>query len=101
MALRLVLAPLAESDLDAIAEFIARETPRGAMETLTRIRAGISILMDQPRLGSLVQKPPRTRLRKWTVAPYIVFYRVTEHDLEVIRVLHAARDLDDILDGID
>ena len=101
MALRLVLAPLAEGDLDAIAEFIARESPGGAVKTLLRIRAGMTTLLDQPRLGQLVHKPPRTRLRKWTVAPYIVFYRVMDDDLEVVRVLHAARDLDDLLDGLD
>jgi toxin ParE1/3/4 len=101
MALRLVLAPLAEADLDAIAEFIARESPGGAVKMLLRIRAGMTTLLDQPRLGQLVQKPPRTRLRKWTVAPYIVFYRVMDDDLEVVRVLHAARDLDDLLDGLD
>lgn len=43
MALRLVLAPLAEGDLDAIAEFIARESPGGAVKMLLRIRAGMTV----------------------------------------------------------
>lgn len=101
MALRLVLSPLAEGDLDAIAEYISRDNLSASVKMLARLRGGIERLLDQPRLGPLLQKPPRTRLRKWTVAPYMVLYRAGEGEIEVVRILHAARDLDDILAGID
>jgi plasmid stabilization system protein ParE len=29
-----------------------------------------------------------------TVAPYIIFYRVAEEELQLLRVLHSSRDLD-------
>jgi plasmid stabilization system protein ParE len=32
-----------------------------------------------------------------TVAPYIVFFRPTGEELEIVRVLHPSRDIDDEL----
>ncbi len=32
-----------------------------------------------------------------TVAPYIIFYRTTDEELELVRVLHSSRDIDEEL----
>lgn len=94
MALRLVLAPLAEIDLAEIAEFISRDNPPAALRTLMRIEHVVDLLLERPFLGPEVIKPKRLNLRKMTVAPYIIFYRAVGDNLEVLRVLHASRDLD-------
>jgi toxin ParE1/3/4 len=43
-------------------------------------------------------------LRSWAIrgfATFLVFYRPTQRGIEVIRVLHGARDLDAILEAED
>ncbi|MBN9070458.1 MAG: type II toxin-antitoxin system RelE/ParE family toxin [Rhizobiales bacterium] len=48
-------------------------------------------------MGPAVMIPMPQHLRKTTVAPYIIFYRVTEKDLQIVRVLRASRDLASVL----
>jgi toxin ParE1/3/4 len=40
-------------------------------------------------------------LRSVLVLPYVVFYRVTELSVEIVRVLHGRRDLDAIFEATD
>jgi toxin ParE1/3/4 len=94
MALRLVVAPLAEQDLTEIAEFISQDNVQAAHKVLTRIEHVLDLLMQRPFLGPPVTKPKRAGLRKMTVVPYILFYRVSGDDLQLLRVLHSSRDLD-------
>ena len=43
---------------------------------------------------------PRYRgLRFWRVAPYLVIYRQSEGGIEIVRVVHGARDLPALLDS--
>jgi toxin ParE1/3/4 len=93
--LRLVVAPLAESDLSEIAEFISQDSDQAAHKVLMRIERIVDLLLQRPFLGPPVVKPERTGLRKMTVVPYVVFYRVVGDDLQIVRVLHSSRDLDD------
>jgi toxin ParE1/3/4 len=78
-----------------IAEFISRDNPQAALKVLTHIEHVLDLLLDRPFLGPSVRKPKRVGLRKMTVVPYIVFYRVVGSDLELLRILHSSRDLDD------
>ena len=98
MALRLVVAPLAERDLSDIAEFISRENSYAALKVLLRIERTIDLLLERPFLGPEVVRPRRPGLRKMTVAPYIIIYRLIDDTLQVVRVLHSSRDLDEELD---
>ena len=38
-------------------------------------------------------------LRSFVVSPYVVFYRQVEDTIEVLRVLHGARDLGGVFDN--
>lgn len=69
MKLRLIVAPLAQRDLGDIFDYVAAENPAAAREGL----------------------------RKATSAPCIIFYRVTAEELQVVRVLHSSRDIDDAM----
>lgn len=57
-----------------------------------------------PGIGSLreITNPAMTGVRSWPIrgfSGYLIFYRPTSDGIEVIRVLHGARDLDTILEG--
>jgi toxin ParE1/3/4 len=59
-------------------------------------------LLEMPRIGAPhAHLSPRLEgLRRWAVPgfrSYLIFYRETEQGIEVLRVLHGARDLDKIL----
>ena len=97
MALRLIIAPAAERDLADILEFISQDNVSAARKTVLRIEWAIGRLLERPFLGPAVVRPKRIGLRKMTVSPYIVFYRLADDQLQVVRLLHSSRDLDEEL----
>lgn len=76
--------------LIAIHEFIGRDDPRAARAVLGRIREAAQRLTDAPLMG----RPGRvdgTRELVILRTPYLIAYRVTETQVEVLAVLHGAR----------
>lgn len=95
MALDVVISPLAKKDIEGIHDFIASEERNAADRVLERIISVIGLLSDRPFLGPELHELDSRDLRKMSVPPYIVFYRPHQNELQVIRVLHGARDLSD------
>ena len=86
--MKVVLTRLAESDLAQSGDWIARDNPRAAGRWIE------SALMECESLSANVERYPRigfADLRKRPFGDYVIFYRVTDQ-VEIIRVLHAARD---------
>jgi toxin ParE1/3/4 len=90
---RLLLSDAAEGDLRAIAEFT--EQVWGSSQR----RRYLAVLRD--RMGALRHRPdigrPRPEVhRDWRsllVGRHVAFYRVTEADVVVLRILHSAVEL--------
>jgi len=97
MALRLVIAPRAERDLDEIFAFVAMDNPAAATKILKQIERKAFHLLERPFMGPPVYMPKWPGLRKTTSAPYVVFYRPSDATVEIVLVLHASRDLDTLL----
>ena len=87
--------PKAETDLLEIWLHIAQESPRAADRLLDRIEAQCRLLADNPRLGR-----PRPEIaseaRAWIVGRYLVLYRAQDDGIEVVRVVHGAREIEQI-----
>jgi toxin ParE1/3/4 len=80
----------AVDNLEKIAEYIAEDDPKAAGRVLTRIADSVEILRRFPTAG----RPGRVEgTREFVVPalPYLIAYRVKEQQLEILRVLHAAR----------
>ncbi len=81
----------ASKDLDSIEEYIRQDNPRAAIRQVLRIVDTVEqTLSAAPAIG----KPGRianTREFYVTGTPYIVAYRIKENTLEVLRVIHGAR----------
>ena len=78
------------NNLNALAEYIARDNPVAADKTVTAIRSAVETLERFPASG----RPGRisgTRELVVSGTPYIVPYRVRGHVVQLIRVFHAAR----------
>jgi toxin ParE1/3/4 len=96
---RLVLrTDAALHDLDGQAAFIQKDNPNAAIRFLAAADATFQRLASMPELGERqdFRRPSLAGLRVWQVQGfenYLVFYRPIDRGIEVVRVLHAARDI--------
>lgn len=89
MKLRYTLPALA--DLSSILDYITTHSPHGAKRVQARIRAIIDLLLVHPDIGVRTEDPVIRRLT--TVPyPYLIFYEVTETEIVIHAVRHAARN---------
>ena len=95
--------PQTRIDLWHIARHIARDNRQAAIRFLNAAEATFKQLAENPELGSLgeFQSPIFRDIRRWRVnrfTNYLIFYRQRHEGIEVIRVLHGARDIDAIFE---
>lgn len=79
-------------NLDAEAEYIARQNPTAAAEMYLYIKTIVDALGDFPATGR-PGRVPGTRELVIDVYPFIVPYRVVGQELHVLRAFHARRSL--------
>ena len=96
-----ILAPAAKGDLAMIWDYYAREV--GDLGLADRMRDeifdGIRAVARTPGIGHLRKDLSSEPLRFWRVRHYLVIYRAETMPLQVVPVLHAARDVQAILGG--
>ena len=89
--IRLTVSAAAQADLDAIAEYIARDDLAAAEQFIEKLTGTFNRLCDGPGIGS-----PRddlmAGLRGRAFGSYIIYYHVRPERLEIVRVIHGARD---------
>ena len=87
----------AQEDIDAIAHYIAGDNPEAAERFFVALDDLCELLTHTPDIGSMriFQSP---RLQGMRIMPlnkfekYLVFYHLHGDDIEIIRVIHGARD---------
>ena len=77
-------------DLAEIRRYISRNKPAAAQDVAKRIRETISYLSEHPEIGR-AGRIPKTRELVIPGLPYIVPYRVRGGAIEILGVLHGAR----------
>jgi toxin ParE1/3/4 len=84
--------PSSKADYRAIWDYVAADNPDVADRLLRTLDAKVQFLSDFPHVGR--RRPElRPRLRSFPVGNYIIFYRPLREGMELIRVLHGARDV--------
>lgn len=63
---------------------------------MERLNEAFERLASMPGLGRS-QEHRRPDLRSWPVGSYLIFYRPLADGVEVVRVLHGSRDVDNLL----
>jgi toxin ParE1/3/4 len=81
------------SDLRAIEGYLGRHSPQYAQSLVERTFTRTEQLADQPQLGAVVPEYEDEGLRELFESPYRIIYRVLDHQVDVIAVVHAARRL--------
>jgi toxin ParE1/3/4 len=90
------LTDQAEADLDELWAYIAASNPAAADRMVDAVLEGSRRHVRFPGMGQ-AREDLRPGLRSFVVSPFVVFYRPVDDTIEVLRILHAARDLDDII----
>ena len=88
---RIVWSRQALEDLEAIGEFIARDSARYATTTLERLTSATERLQRFPQSGRVVPEVGDPELREVLVGSYRVIYRVRGEEVGIVTVLHGAR----------
>ena len=92
MPLEIRHRPLARTDRLDIWLHIAEDSLTAADRMLHRFDEVVSMLAEQPHSGA--ERPGLgTGPRAFPVETFVLYYRIRPDHIEVIRILHAARDV--------
>ncbi|MDB5358304.1 MAG: plasmid stabilization system protein [Phycisphaerales bacterium] len=98
---RIVVRPEVQRDLDEQVVYIGERNFDAAERYEKAVLADFRKLAEMPGMGALRNFPnPRLQnVRSWPVSGfgnYLIFYIPTKDGIDVLRVLHGARNLDQI-----
>ena len=94
MAHRVTWSPRALADVDAIASYIAADSPFYAGSVVRRILGLVRTLEQFPRAGRKVPEFDDDNLRELIAYSYRIIYRVEEAEVIVAAVIHGRRNLE-------
>jgi toxin ParE1/3/4 len=97
---RIIIRPRAQIDLAEIWEFIAEDSQARADSFLDRLDQSFHGLAGNPRIGR-ARGELSPNLRSFPVGRHVIFYLALADGIEIVRVLHGARDLDAIFNADD
>ncbi len=83
---------LAEQDYRQIWRYIAADNADAADRLLLRIDSKLLVYAENPGMGTARDRLGPA-LRSFPVGNYVVFYRLVAEGIELVRVLHGARDM--------
>ena len=92
-----VIRPRALADLAEIWAYIAEDSPAHADAFAARIDRKFHTLARRPGIGRA--RPELDKyLRSFVVGQHVIFYLPRSNGIEVVRVLHGARDIETALE---
>ena len=95
MSKKIRISSIAENDLLEIVDFIRLENKLAANELLDELDDKLMLLLDQPEIG---RKRPEIKkeLRSFVFRSYVIFYESLPDSILIVRILHSARDIENI-----
>ena len=92
-----ILTPSAEQDVSDVWDYIAGDSIEAADRVLEALERALHKLAKNPGIGHSREELADRRHRFFPVHSYLIVYRFETKPLQVLRVLHAARDVQSIL----
>ena len=91
--------PVAVDDLVSIFDWIANDSPANAAAFVEKLDQRISSLKTHPLLGHVPrdEKLKNSGYRILVIESYLVFYIIRGRTVEIHRVVHGFRNLDNII----
>ena len=90
---RVTRRPLAASDILDIWDYIAEGSLDQADRWVDRLDEKLRLLAAQPMMGRS-REELAADLRSFPFGRYVIFYTPVDGGIDVVRVLHSARDID-------
>jgi plasmid stabilization system protein ParE len=93
-----IVAPEAAQDIEEIVEHIAKDNVNAALEVEARFTNTFRRLAKFPNSGH--SRPDLAEDRHilfWAEGMYLILYRIEERAIEIVAVLHSARDIPAVL----
>ncbi len=84
-------SPSSREDLREILEYIARDNPGAALKHVERLEQTCLMLAENPQMGT-ARDDLLPNLRAWSFRKYVIFFRPASDGIDVVRVVHGARD---------
>jgi toxin ParE1/3/4 len=97
MDFKLIWSPQAIEDIEAIAEYIARDSTFYAESTVERIFQAPEKLMQFPKLGRVVPEKDDESIREIFVFQYRIIYEIVASEIHVLAVVHGKRIIEDLI----
>src|ERR1700686_2758257 len=94
---RFLLTPLAKQDISGIWDYIAADNIEAADRVLEALEQAMHNLARNPGIGHWREEQTDKRHRLFLVYSYLIVYRHETRPLQIIRVLHAGRDVQTLL----
>lgn len=93
---RLIILPAARTDLIEIGDFIALDNPARAASFVAEIEAKMAQVAERPT-GFSSRDDLHKGLRSARHGRYLIFFAEFDDEVRIVRVLHGARDLPELL----
>lgn len=94
---RVTRRPLAADDIAEVWDCIAEDNLNAADRWIDRLDEQFGFLATQPLMGR-ARPELGPELRSYPFGRYMIFYAPLADGIDVIRVLHGARDIDAVFD---
>ena len=88
-----VLTPTATADLRDILLDLAEDSPDAAHRLRERLQDGFQTLGRSPGIGHYHDELLSRKYRFWNLYPYVVVYAWEASPIQIISIVHGARDL--------
>ena len=95
---RVIRRPLAELDILEIWDYIAEDSVTGADLWIDKLDEKLRLWATQPMMGRS-REELASGLRSFAFGRYVVFFLPISDGLDVVRVLHASRDINEHFDA--
>lgn len=90
--MRLELSPLAQTDLEAIGDYIAQDSPGNAVRFIEGLRDQCQKIVRAP-LAYVARPELGDGLRSCAHGRYVIFFRPSAAVVRIERILHSAMDI--------
>tara|TARA_B100000745_G_scaffold297133_1_gene243585 strand:+ start:411 stop:695 length:285 start_codon:yes stop_codon:yes gene_type:complete len=88
---KIIWAPTALNDIEAIAKFIERDSPEQASLFVTRVIEMTDRLQDFPESGRIIPEINKKNCREIVYGAYRIMYLIIKKEVWITGVVHGAR----------
>jgi toxin ParE1/3/4 len=89
--MRVIWSTQSLNDLDAIYEYIAKDSPIYAQRVIERMISRGEQLVTFPKSGRKTPEMNRSDIREILEGSYRIIYHIKKDEIEILTVLHGAR----------